>query len=56
MKDVFDVHYKMKFVEAGLLTICRGELQHFLSDVDDEFDKMIFIEKVKFIIQNIYFN
>jgi len=33
MKDVFDVHYKKKFVEAGLLTICRGELQHFLSDV-----------------------
>jgi isocitrate dehydrogenase len=33
MKDVFDVHYKKKFNEAGLLTKCRGELQHFLSDV-----------------------
>jgi isocitrate dehydrogenase len=33
MKDVFDVHYKKKFLEAGLLEICRGELQHFLSDV-----------------------
>jgi isocitrate dehydrogenase len=33
MKDVFDVHYKKKFLEAGLLNNCRGELQHFLSDV-----------------------
>lgn len=33
MKDVFDVHYKKKFINAGLLDNCRGELQHFLSDV-----------------------
>ncbi len=33
MKNVFDTHYKKKFTEAGLLKNCRGELQHFLSDV-----------------------
>jgi isocitrate dehydrogenase len=33
MKDVFDVHYKKKFLEAGLLKNCGGELQHYLSDV-----------------------
>ena len=33
MKDVFDLHYKKKFAEAGLLNNCRGELQHYLSDV-----------------------
>ena len=33
MKDVFDQEYKQKFNEAGLLTQCKGELQHFLSDV-----------------------
>lgn len=33
MKKVFDEHYKVKFVEAGLLSRCGHELQHFLSDV-----------------------
>jgi len=29
----FDEHYKKKFLDAKLLESCRGELQHFLSDV-----------------------
>jgi isocitrate dehydrogenase len=33
MKEVFDAEYKNKFREAGLLSKCGGELQHFLSDV-----------------------
>jgi isocitrate dehydrogenase len=33
MKTVFDEHYKKKFLDAKLLDNCRGELQHFLSDV-----------------------
>lgn len=33
MKAVFDEHYKAKYNAAGLLVNCRGELQHFLSDV-----------------------
>lgn len=33
MKDIFDKEYKQKFTEKGLLKNCRGELQHFLSDV-----------------------
>jgi len=33
MKEVFDAHYKQKFLDARLLDNCRGELQHFLSDV-----------------------
>ena len=33
MKDVFDAEFKAKFNEKGLLKDCRGELQHFLSDV-----------------------
>jgi len=33
MKRVFDAHYKQKFLDAGLLAGCRGELQHYLSDV-----------------------
>lgn len=33
MKKVFDEHYKVKYIEAGLLKKCGGELQHFLSDV-----------------------
>jgi isocitrate dehydrogenase len=33
MKDVFDAEFKAKFIEKGLLKDCRGELQHFLSDV-----------------------
>jgi len=33
MKDVFDKEFKLKFTEKGLLKNCRGELQHFLSDV-----------------------
>ena len=33
MKDVFDAEFKDKFNEKGLLKSCRGELQHFLSDV-----------------------
>ena len=31
-KDVFDKHYKAKFLEAGLLAKTRGELQHLISD------------------------
>lgn len=33
MKEVFDNEFKDKFNEKGLLKDCRGELQHFLSDV-----------------------
>ncbi len=33
MKNVFDKEFKQKFNEKGLLKSCRGELQHFLSDV-----------------------
>lgn len=33
MKKVFDEHYKQKFLDAGLLARCGGELHHFLSDV-----------------------
>jgi len=33
MKKVFDEHYKKKYLKAGLLSKCGGELQHFLSDV-----------------------
>jgi len=33
MKQVFDEHYKAKFVKAGLLQTTKGELTHFLSDV-----------------------
>jgi len=33
MKDVFDKHYKQKYLDANLLVNCKGELQHFLSDV-----------------------
>jgi isocitrate dehydrogenase len=33
MKKVFDAEFKDKFVAAGLLKNCRGELTHFLSDV-----------------------
>lgn len=33
MKSVFDQHYKQKFNDLKLLDKCRGELQHFLSDV-----------------------
>lgn len=32
MRDVFNTHYKSKFVEAGLLDGCNGELQHLISD------------------------
>ena len=31
-KDVFDKHYKDKYLEAGLLERTRGELQHLISD------------------------
>jgi isocitrate dehydrogenase len=33
MKEVFDNEFKQRFTEAGLLKSCKGELQHFLSDV-----------------------
>jgi isocitrate dehydrogenase len=33
MKEVFDSEFKAKYNEKGLLKSCRGELQHFLSDV-----------------------
>jgi len=32
MKDVFDAEYKDKFLKAGLLEPCGGELQHLISD------------------------
>merc|ERR1711970_1396210 len=32
MKDVFDAHYKEKFVSSGLLDGCGGDLQHLISD------------------------
>jgi len=32
MKDVFDAHYKSKYLEAGLLDKCGGDLQHLISD------------------------
>ena len=32
MKDVFDREYKAKYLEAGLLDKCGGELQHLISD------------------------
>lgn len=32
MKEVFDEHYKEKYLEAGLLDTCGGELQHLISD------------------------
>ena len=32
MKDVFDTHYRAKYVAAGLLDQCGGELQHLISD------------------------
>jgi len=32
MKDCFDAHYKEKYVTAGLLDGCGGELQHLISD------------------------
>jgi len=32
MKKVFDEEYKEKFLAAGLLDNCRGELQHLISD------------------------
>mmetsp|Transcript_5777 Transcript_5777/g.7809 ORF Transcript_5777/g.7809 Transcript_5777/m.7809 type:complete len:519 (-) Transcript_5777:172-1728(-) len=32
MKQVFDQHYKEKFVSVGLLDGCGGELQHLISD------------------------
>merc|ERR1719310_1513165 len=32
MKEVFDAHYKEKYVTAGLLDGCGGELQHLISD------------------------
>jgi isocitrate dehydrogenase len=32
MKKVFDEHYKEKFLKAGLLDKCGGELQHLISD------------------------
>jgi hypothetical protein len=32
MKKIFDAEYKTKFVEAGLLGKCGGELQHLISD------------------------
>jgi isocitrate dehydrogenase len=32
MKDVFDAHYKEKFVASGLLDGCGGDLQHLISD------------------------
>jgi len=32
MKDCFDEHYKEKYVAAGLLDGCGGDLQHLISD------------------------
>jgi len=32
MKKVFDAEYKKKFLDAGLLDKCGGELQHLISD------------------------
>merc|ERR1712187_1067684 len=32
MKEVFDAEYKEKFLKAGLLDKCGGELQHLISD------------------------
>eukprot|EP00945_MAST-04E_sp_MAST-4E-sp1_P006584 g6584.t1 len=32
MKDTFDQHYHEKYVAAGLLDHCGGELQHLISD------------------------
>ena len=32
MKDVFDREYKARYLEAGLLDKCGGELQHLISD------------------------
>lgn len=32
MKEIFDAEYKDKFVAAGLLDKCGGELQHLISD------------------------
>jgi len=32
MKDVFDSHYKEKFIEKGLLENTQNELQHLISD------------------------
>jgi len=33
MRTVFNEHYKQKFLDAGLLQKCGGELNHYLSDV-----------------------
>jgi len=33
MRAVFNEHYKQKFLDAGLLQKCGGELTHYLSDV-----------------------
>jgi isocitrate dehydrogenase len=32
MRDVFNTHYKAKYMQAGLLDGCNGELQHLISD------------------------
>lgn len=32
MQEVFNVHYKQKYLSAGLLDNCGGELQHLISD------------------------
>lgn len=32
MKRVFDIEYKQKFLDSGLLDSCGGELQHLISD------------------------
>jgi len=32
MKDIFDAHYKEKFIEKGLLDSCHNELTHIISD------------------------
>ena len=32
MQDVFNEHYKEKYLKAGLLDKCGGELQHLISD------------------------
>jgi len=32
MKDIFDAEYKQKYLDAGLLDNCGGELQHLISD------------------------
>ena len=45
MKEVFDKHYKIKFIEAGLLDKCGYELPHLISDSAT----MQIIRHVKFI-------